>query len=166
MSRQKLMFFYGFREKEAILIWVGHHSSFKIRKAKRFLSIPEVQNGPMLLEALEEDFDNMISTVFLTHLHFDHIANINLFPHATFILSRKEWEYANTRDDLFVMEGSLPLLRSFKKRLVEIDGEELLPGITCLHTPGHTPGCLSLVVDMKEKGRWVIAGDAIKTGRS
>jgi len=119
---------------------------------------------PMLLEALEErglrPYD--IDYVFLTHLHFDHIANINLFPHATFILSRKEWEYANTRDDLFVMEGSLPLLRSFKKRLVEIDGEELLPGITCLHTPGHTPGCLSLVVDMKEKGRWVIAGDAIK----
>ncbi|MDR1731500.1 MAG: MBL fold metallo-hydrolase [Synergistaceae bacterium] len=116
-----------------------------------------------LLEALKERHLSCddIDSVFLTHLHFDHIASVGLFPHATFYTGKVEWDYANTTQDPVVQEGVLPLLRVFRKVLLEKDGEEILPGVTFCHTPGHTPGCGSLVVDNPE-GRTVISGDAVK----
>lgn len=157
--------YYGFPGKGSNT-FLGWSTIAILKSAGKHVLIDTGGSGarPMLLDALKDRglTPDDIDYVFLTHLHFDHIANINLFPSATFILSRKEWEYANTIDDVFVMEGCLPLLRSFKKRLIEEDGEELFPAVTCLHTPGHTPGCLSLVLDMKDEGKWVIAGDAIK----
>ena len=40
------------------------------------------------------------------------------------------------------------------------DGEEIFPGIRILHTPGHTAGSISVLV---ENERCVITGDAIPT---
>ena len=47
-----------------------------------------------------------VRAVFLSHLHFDHCNNIDLFPDARVYVSRREWEYAKiwlyremTRDD-------------------------------------------------------------------
>jgi N-acyl homoserine lactone hydrolase len=53
-----------------------------------------------------------------------------------------------------------------KYDLVLLDGEgELEPGLRYLAVPGHTPGCLALDLDTADKGRVVIAGDAIKFPR-
>jgi glyoxylase-like metal-dependent hydrolase (beta-lactamase superfamily II) len=116
-----------------------------------------------LLQALKERGLTCgdIGSVFLTHLHFDHIANVSLFPRAIFYCSKVEWDYANTVDDPVVQEGVLPLLRSFGRVLLEKDGEEVMPGVSFLLTPGHTPGCGSLLIDGPE-GKTAIAGDAIK----
>jgi glyoxylase-like metal-dependent hydrolase (beta-lactamase superfamily II) len=104
---------------------------------------------------------NDIDSVFLTHLHFDHADNVSLFPHAVFYCSKLEWDYANKANDPAVQEGVLPLLRVFDKVFLQKDGEEVIPGVSFLLTPGHTPGSGSLLVDGPE-GKTAIAGDAVK----
>jgi N-acyl homoserine lactone hydrolase len=101
--------------------------------------------------------------VFLTHLHFDHSHNVDLFPHATFYVSRAEWDYAlNPHPDDILMPWCIHAQLQ-KGTLELIDGEgDLVPGLTYFPTPGHTPGCYSLQLTAKDRARVIIAGDAIK----
>lgn len=105
-----------------------------------------------------------IDIIFLTHLHFDHACNVDLFPDATFILSKHEWEYANSaeRPDLFIQNGTVEFLRHAKKRFVQSDNEEIIPEVTTLLSPGHTPGCLSFILHQDNGEKWTLAGDAVK----
>lgn len=104
-----------------------------------------------------------IKTIFLSHLHFDHAHNIDLFQNARFILSRREWEYAQNPhpDDLLMPWGVLEYLSGRDVTLLEGEGE-LEDGIHHFPAPGHTPGCHALEFDTAGKGHIVIAGDAIK----
>lgn len=104
-----------------------------------------------------------IDTVLLSHLHADHSFNVDLFPQAEFVLSRAEWEHASdlVSRDRSVNEGAIPLLRSFRTRLVEEAEEEIHPGLLAWLTPGHTRGATSYVV-VREDGDWVLTGDAVK----
>lgn len=105
-----------------------------------------------------------ISKVILTHIHWDHCCNIDLFPHAEFIISKTDWEYGMTVDpdeDPFVYGGYLAWLRAFRKRFILEDGEEIVRGVTTLFSPGHTPGSMSLIVERGTE-KWCIAGDAVK----
>lgn len=116
-----------------------------------------------LISALKEkDVEpSEIDMVLLTHLHHDHVAAIDAFPQALFVYSRIEWEYANLTDEYAVNKSSLMFLHAYRRRLIEKDGEEIIPGINAIYTPGHTPGCVSYIIDVKGE-KWVIAGDAIK----
>jgi N-acyl homoserine lactone hydrolase len=51
---------------------------------------------PMLVEALAAHglAPEQIDTVFVSHLHWDHIENIDLFRHAEILVPRLEFEYA------------------------------------------------------------------------
>lgn len=104
-----------------------------------------------------------VKTVFLSHLHFDHAHNIDLFPKARFVLSRREWEYAQNPhpDDLLMPWGILDQLGKGTVELIEGEGE-LEDGLFHFPAPGHTPGCHALEFDADGKGHVVIAGDAIK----
>ncbi|MBQ2751581.1 MAG: MBL fold metallo-hydrolase [Oscillospiraceae bacterium] len=104
-----------------------------------------------------------VTHVLLTHLHFDHACNVDQYPNATFVVSKKEWEYANDveKRDKFVEVAALPYLEKSNLLLVE-DGDEIVPGITALMTPGHTPGCCSYVLEQDDGSKWVLAGDAAK----
>jgi N-acyl homoserine lactone hydrolase len=83
-----------------------------------------------------------VDVVINTHLHPDHTANNDLFPTATPMAHRIERPPMTFR---------------------RIGGDiEVHPGVRIMHTPGHTPGHVSVVVDTEE-GTCVIAGDAIPT---
>lgn len=104
-----------------------------------------------------------IKTVFLSHLHFDHSHNIDLFPRARFVVSKREWEYAANPhpDDMLMPWGILDQLSKGDVELIE--GEALIDeGISYFPTPGHTPGSYALELQTADKGLVVIAGDAIK----
>ncbi len=104
-----------------------------------------------------------VDHVLLTHLHFDHAVNVDMYPNATFVVSQAEWDYATDPElkDCFIERSAVKYLKDHKLRLVN-DGEEIIPGITAMLTPGHTPGCCSYVLDQGDGVRWVLAGDAVK----
>ncbi len=105
-----------------------------------------------------------IDIVILTHLHFDHAANISLFPHAQFILQKKEWAYAKA--PLPIQQGVyltelIGQLENYDLLLVD-DGYEVAEGINVICVPGHTKGQQAIVVNTSD-GKYVIAGDLLYT---
>ncbi len=104
-----------------------------------------------------------IDILFLSHLHFDHVLNFDLFPKARIMVSELEWAYADNphEKDIFVP--------GFIKKALELTNldifsgtPEIAPGIATVFAPGHTPGLYSLAFEVNNQ-RIVIAGDAIKT---
>ena len=106
-----------------------------------------------------------ITTVILTHLHYDHAGNNRLFPNARFFVQREELRYAlaPTRFDASAyFAPSLGVTPDYLGTPFELlDGDtELTHGIRVIRTPGHTPGHQSVLVDTVG-GRYCIAGDAV-----
>lgn len=91
--------------------------------------------------------------VYLTHFHGDHRFGLEAFPHARWVMARPEIEFWRDRAG--------PAERALLDR-VQPAGEEVLPGIRTLATPGHTPGLTSLQFRWRGR-RVVIAGDAAMT---
>ena len=105
-----------------------------------------------------------IRRVFLSHLHNDHVMNIDLFPFETEVfVSRAEFEYAASPhpDDPWIPWMVREQVSKYKLNLLDGAGE-LQEGIRYVPAPGHTPGCYALVLDTADKGRVVVAQDAIK----
>lgn len=104
-----------------------------------------------------------IPRVFLSHLHIDHVLNIDLFPYSTEIfVSRAEYEYAANPhpDDPWIPWMVREQLAKYKLHLLDGPGE-FQSEIRYLPAPGHTPGCYALVLKTKD-GNVVVAQDAIK----
>ncbi len=97
-----------------------------------------------------------IDTVLLTHMHPDHWGGLTdkagtaLFPNAELVLSAKELEYWH--DDAVMMRMDDPVRRqmffgdarshvgAYRDRTRTFVGGEVLPGVTAVPLPGHTPG--------------------------
>ena len=107
-----------------------------------------------------------VPTVILTHLHFDHIGGVRLFPNAEYVLQRAEWNFwhgelgrrppmrAHTDTGCLDYLGDAMAdgrVRLCDGRAAVRDGVEVLP------LPGHTPGQQGVLVD----GGLVLAGDAV-----
>lgn len=115
-----------------------------------------------------------VSTVLLTHLHWDHFDLEGFLPHATFWVQRREvefWTGWHGRDpwlrrfisDCF--EADLDAIRS-DGRLKVIEGTvEAVPGVNLEWVGGHSPG-MQIVVAQAEGGPFVIANDALTTYRN
>ena len=109
-----------------------------------------------------------VEYVVLTHLHWDHAGNCDLFPEATVLVQDVELRYAIAPGRFFRKAflaptsgwGTPPYL---VPNLRTLHGEhDLLPGLRIVRAPGHTPGSQALVVDT-EHGSFAIAGDAVST---
>jgi glyoxylase-like metal-dependent hydrolase (beta-lactamase superfamily II) len=105
-----------------------------------------------------------IDTVLFTHLHNDHAANTSLFKNARLIFQKNEW--TTLLDPLPInrvrKEYDPALIDALKSaNCVKVHGDfELIKGIRCFLTPGHTPGCMSVAVDT-EKGIRILVGDLL-----
>ena len=113
---------------------------------------PDAQLALLGLEA--EDVTELV----LTHGDIDHVGGMHDLPHARVVLARAEHDAGPPR-----YHGDFrPLVwpASARLRLVARD-EEIAPGVTVLLTPGHSPGHLSLVVQLRGTGCVVLACDAI-----
>ena len=103
-----------------------------------------------------------VKTVFLSHLHWDHAHNVDLFPDARVIVSRREWDFAGNPHDgaIFIPWMMREQLEKHDLHLIEGEGT-LCDGVRHFPAPGHTPGCHALALDTAD-GCVVLAGDAIK----
>ena len=96
-----------------------------------------------------------IGTVFLTHLHGDHIGGVLAegYAGARICLGASEATYWATQDHpaarLLTVEGGRIALMA--------EGEQLAPGIALWGLPGHTPGQTGLVID----GQVAVLGDTL-----
>ena len=109
-----------------------------------------------------------IDIVILTHLHWDHSQNNDLFKNAECIIQREELRYAIA--PLPPHRGQYEALTAGMRpgwldtpKVSMIDGDrEIADGVSVICTPGHTPGFQSVVVQT-QKGRIVIAADTVNT---
>jgi len=108
-----------------------------------------------------------VEHVILTHLHWDHAGNCDLFSEARLWAQGAEYRYAMTPGRFFRKSFLAPLSGweypppYLLPNLSFIEGEtELMPGIRLLPVPGHTPGSQAVLVDT-EDGTYCIAGDAV-----
>jgi N-acyl homoserine lactone hydrolase len=102
-----------------------------------------------------------VSTVVLSHLHYDHAGGTDLFPRSELCVQKDEYAYAHYPASFFApfyyrKNFDLP---GYRWRLLDGD-TELAPGLTVLRSDGHTPGHQSLLVELPESEPVLLTGDA------
>jgi len=117
-----------------------------------------------------------VDQVLLTHLHVDHVGGIMVdgkaaFPNAVVRVSRRDADYwlddANEKAApallIPMFEGARKVLKPYidSGRFQPFDyGAELLPGVTPIPTPGHSPGHSSYVVESQGQ-KILVWGDIV-----
>ena len=110
-----------------------------------------------------------VSAVIVTHLHYDHIGNLDAFPHAELVVPRREFEFwtgpaaARFHFASHVEAPEVALLAEARRagRVRLTDGvEEIFEGITARSVGGHSPGQQVTVVSALA-GDVVLASDAV-----
>jgi glyoxylase-like metal-dependent hydrolase (beta-lactamase superfamily II) len=111
---------------------------------------------------------DMVGHIIVSHMHIDHIGNLDLFPNATVFVARAEYEcwtgpygqtpalaHAASRPDVEFLQS---LAEEGRVHFVD-EPCELLPGITAIPVGGHSPG--QMITEVKTRGATVIvASDA------
>jgi glyoxylase-like metal-dependent hydrolase (beta-lactamase superfamily II) len=107
-----------------------------------------------------------IDYVFLTHAHWDHMVNIDLFPNARVLIHPVEREYIKdpSPKDWATLRYATQAIESHAIQEVR-GGDELDEGVTVLETPGHSKGSMTLLV-RSEQGTAAVCGDALPGGLS
>lgn len=104
---------------------------------------------------------NDIRYIFLTHLHWDHANNVDLFPHAELIVSRAEWNFVQHDNDGAYYPPTIEMIRNQRLSVIEANGEMVAPNVYAYLTPGHTFGSTTYVINDGAEN-YVLAGDAAK----
>lgn len=108
-----------------------------------------------------------IDTVIITHLHWDHCYNNQLFPQAEFIVQTKEVlnavnplpKFKVTYETFYT--GVVPPWARQETKWKFVDGDyELCEGIKLLLMPGHSLGLQGVLIDT-EKGQYLLPSDAV-----
>jgi N-acyl homoserine lactone hydrolase len=102
-----------------------------------------------------------VDLAVVSHAHWDHIQNVDLFSSAQIVVDPIELDYASAPDETDHATPSWSGLLIDRSRVrAAVDGEELLPGVRVIRMPGHTPGSIGLAVETDD-GVAVLSGDAI-----
>jgi len=126
---------------------------------------PSMQDALLTLGVKPED----IKIIILTHLHWDHSWNLDLFSDAKIYVQRKEVRYAiypaPFEHTTYAIFEDGPRWASSVTRFEPLEGDcEILPGISVMLTPGHSPGGQSVLVNTAE-GIYAIIGDFVHLKR-
>jgi glyoxylase-like metal-dependent hydrolase (beta-lactamase superfamily II) len=156
-------FVWAIRNAErTIVIDVGYGREEGERRGRTFLRSPADGLRLIGVEAAE------VKDVIVTHMHYDHVGNLQLFPNARFHIQDEELAYVTGRAmthhvlrSSFALNDVLEMVRLlYGDRVVFHNGDdEVAAGVTVHHIPGHTRGLQSVRVH-SERGCVVLASDA------
>jgi len=145
--------------------WVidtGFNAAAAERRKRTLLQSPVAGLRQMGVDAAQ------VENVIITHLHYDHVGNFDLFPRARFHLQDREMAYATGRymahpffAGAYEADDVVAMVRNVHAGRVEFhDGDAALaPGISVHHVGGHTKG-LQVVRLWTRIGWLVLASDA------
>jgi glyoxylase-like metal-dependent hydrolase (beta-lactamase superfamily II) len=113
-----------------------------------------------------------IDIILITHAHPDHIGGLlddkgtPIFTQATYYLRKVEWDFwfsdeATAQAGEWMTDLSRAKLTPLKEKTVLLEREEeILPGVSVIFAPGHTPG--HTVVSFSSQGeRLLYTGDTV-----
>lgn len=110
-----------------------------------------------------------VTHVVLSHLHYDHAAGlsytdaasrtVSTLPNARIVVQQREWDHAvgqvdspqTSSDSGYQLDDMLRLKASGQLTCIHQDTYELVPGVTIIHTGGHTPG--HQIVRLSDSGK-------------
>jgi len=149
-------------EAGTILVDCGFHPEVGARRGRTTLVEP--------LDALDRlGVDgNALERIVVTHLHYDHIGQLDAFPNAQLIVQRRDLDFWTAPE---LADEHAELIEANEvghvSKLVEagrarvLDGAAMLaPGVGAILVGGHSPGQQSLVVK-GERGAVLLASDAV-----
>lgn len=145
-----------------IVVDTGFSAAMAARRAREHLRCPT--EGLRLLGVEAQS----VKDVVITHLHYDHVGNFDLFPAATLHLQDLEMRYATGRymghdcfRGAFEAEDVVGMVRRvYQGRVRFHDGDaELAPGVSVHLIGGHTMGLQAVRVATR-RGAVVLASDA------
>jgi glyoxylase-like metal-dependent hydrolase (beta-lactamase superfamily II) len=103
-----------------------------------------------------------IDYVALSHFHFDHTGNMNLFTNAKFLVQQSELDvaFSNKAREMFFEPDSYNQIK--KEQFITLNGDYDIfkdGKLNILSSPGHTSGHQSLLVNLVESGTIILSGD-------
>jgi glyoxylase-like metal-dependent hydrolase (beta-lactamase superfamily II) len=110
-----------------------------------------------------------VDVLALTHLHFDHAGwaftdDAKTFPNARYLLAAREWAPYATGEPHGSAATPQRVISQLASGRIDFevfgDGDEIVPGVHALVTPGHTPGHTSYVITSTAGRRLIAFGDA------
>ena len=148
--------------ERALVVDTGFSTATAARRQRNHLRCPTEGLRMLGVDAAT------VRDVVITHLHYDHVGNFDLFPAATFHLQDEELRYATGRhmchevfSGAFDVEDVVGMVRNvYRGRVRFHDGDAaLFPGISLHHIGGHTMG-LQVVRVATRRGWVLLASDA------
>jgi glyoxylase-like metal-dependent hydrolase (beta-lactamase superfamily II) len=149
-------------EDRCIVVDTGFDAQRASERGRDFQRCP--CEGLRSLGVKPEDID----TVIITHLHYDHAGNLNLFPNAQFVLQDEEMRFATGRymrhglvRAPFELSDVLEMVtHAYAGRVRFVCGTyDLARGVRLHLVPGHSLGLQAVTVDTA-RGTLCLASDA------
>jgi glyoxylase-like metal-dependent hydrolase (beta-lactamase superfamily II) len=155
-------------------VWVARNSHHTVVIDTGFDAVVAQRRGRELLREPGEGLRllgvdcHQIEHVIITHLHYDHAGNLQLFPRARFHLQDSEMAFATGRHmaqpffaHAYNLEAVISMVRLVYAARVQFHAgdAQIVPGITVHHVGGHTHG-LQVVRVWTRLGWVVVASDA------
>lgn len=155
-------FVWAIRNHErTVVVDLGYNQAEGESRGRTFLRCPAEGLGLIDIDAAT------VEDVVITHMHYDHSGNLEKFPKARFHIQDEEVNFVTgramthkaLRHSFVVADVQEVVGLVYGDRVVFHDGdEELYPGISLHHIPGHTRGLQAVRVHT-ERGWVVLASD-------
>lgn len=153
---------YGFGSDQGI---VGFCSVFLVRAGGQTIVFDTAHVGRRLVLqaalAAAGVSAAQVDHVVLSHAHWDHVQNIDLFPNADLMIHPDERRYTHRphANDWATPAWTGAVIETAP--ITEVgDGLQIAPGVTVVDVAGHSPGSIALAVETNE-GVACLSGDAL-----